>query len=45
MRITSKHSGKKFDINLSCKTNLRKDTSEPYTQQSGEQDPSKENKK
>ena len=45
MRITSKHSGKKFDINLNCKVNFSKDTSEPYTQQSGEQDPSKENKK
>ena len=45
MRITSKNSGKKFDINLSCKVNFTKDTSEPFTQQSGEQDPSKENKK
>lgn len=45
MRITSKNSGKKFDINLSCKVNFSKDTSEPYTQQSGDQDPSKENTK
>lgn len=45
MRITSKNSGKKFDINLSCKVNFTKDNSEPFTQQSGEQDPSKENKK
>ena len=27
MRITSKHSGKKFDINLSCKVNFTKNTS------------------
>ena len=45
MRITSKNSGKKFDINLSCKVNFSKDPSEPYTQQSGDQDPSKENTK
>jgi len=45
MRITSKHSGKKFDINLNCKVNFSKDTSEPYTQQDPPSDPSKENKK
>ena len=31
MRITSKNSGKKFDINLSCKVNFSKDTSESYS--------------
>lgn len=45
MRVTSKNSGKKFDINLSCKVNFVKDTSEPFARQSGEQDSSKENKK
>ena len=44
MRITSKHSGKKFDINLSCKTNLRKDTS-ASEQFSPASDPTKENEK
>ena len=45
MRITSKHSGKKFDINLNCKVNFSKDTSEPYTQQAPPSDPTKETKK
>ena len=45
MRITSKNSGKKFDINFTCKTRFINDAPEPIALQSGDQDPSKQGKK
>ena len=45
VRVTSKNSGKKFDINLTCKVNFKKQkASEPYTQ-AEPIDPQKANKK
>ena len=45
MRITSKNSGKKFDINFTCKTRFVKDVSDSIELQSGDQDPSTQGKK
>jgi hypothetical protein len=45
MRITSKNSGKKFDINFTCKTRFINDAPDPIELQSGDQDPSKQGKK
>ena len=45
VRVTSKNSGKKFDINLTCKVNFKKQkASEPYNQMEPI-DPQKANKK
>ena len=45
MRITSKNSGKKFDINFTCKTRFINDVPNPIEEQSGDQDPSMQGKK